>query len=178
MSQPAIRAATRGDLPRLSELFRQEVEHQQKLAGCFRLVDDVDWEEHVAFKMRRADTEILVAEHTGALVGFVEVSVSRRGSRLRTLADRVLFRGESRCRATIEDVYVVPAMRKQGCATLLVEHAVRWARGHNAGEILAGIWATNEASIRFFKRLGFEPVWLIVRKAFPSEPPSGSLVEG
>ena len=131
-----VRTARREDLGELAELVRQEVLLQHELANWFELKDDVDWKQNVSLRLRARDTEILVAELNGRLVGYVE---TRRAPRL----------------ATIEDVYVAPSIRRAGCGRALVGEGLRRLKKRGVSQVHAAIWAANEESQAFFARLGF-----------------------
>ena len=115
-----IRPATPKDLPQLADLVRREA----------------DWVRTVSAKLRRSDTQILVAEQDDHLVGFINVRVVQRGQRatdgwLKRMVRRLLRPSGAEPDSIlqpmrfgfIEDVYVAPALRNQGIATALFRKA-------------------------------------------------------
>jgi ribosomal protein S18 acetylase RimI-like enzyme len=173
---PTVRQAHRGDLAALAGLCRQEVEHQQSFSGAFTVRQDFDWRRYVASRMRRAGRAVFVAESSGAVVGFVDVGVvdspragfiqtarawATRFGRLRADAATPLLR--PRPRGYVYDIYVEAKVRHRGVATALLERGVGWLRNQGAREVGAAVWATNEASLAFFRRNGFEQSRIEVR---------------
>ncbi len=173
----AIRPATRRDMPQLAELVRQAVEYQQRLARSFQLLPQVDWAGYVSAKRKQRDIEILVAFQDRHLVGFIELRVVQPGQhgvrgRLKALARQLLppflVKGPLLLKAVrfgfIEDIYIVPAWRKQGLATALVQESMRWFQSQKVAYIQAGIWKDNEISLTFFQKLDFKPIKVMLRK--------------
>ncbi len=166
----AARRAGQADLPQLAELMRQEVEHQKQLAGFFELLPDVDWRHYVAAKLGAPDIGLFVAEHDGRLAGFVEACVTAHaargsGRRLLLAASHMLGYMRHFASGSIEDIYVLPALRRHDIASALVACSYGWFRSWGVREVHASIWAGNEASLRFFSRLGFEPVKMTMRRS-------------
>jgi GNAT superfamily N-acetyltransferase len=60
----------------------------------------------------------------------------------------------------VEDLFVLPAYRKQGIATALIRHAVTYARERGVGPMLIGTHV-NEAPKHMYAALGFVPQCLI-----------------
>ena len=173
-----IRPATRRDIPQLAELVRQAVEYQQRLARSFQLLPQVDWAGYVSAKRKQRDIEILVAFQDRHLVGFIELRVVQpfdhngvRG-RLKALARQLLppflVKGPLLLKGVrfgfIEDIYILPAWRKQGLATALVQESMRWFQSQQVAYIQAGIWKDNEISLTFFQNLDFKPIKVMLSK--------------
>ncbi|HEY3607226.1 MAG TPA: GNAT family N-acetyltransferase [Pseudonocardiaceae bacterium] len=61
-------------------------------------------------------------------------------------------------RADLISFYLQPAHRGGGIGTQLADAFVAWARERGAARLLVSAYATNEAAIRFYQRLGFTPL--------------------
>lgn len=59
--------------------------------------------------------------------------------------------------AEISDVVVAPPWRGRGIGTLLIERLIEAARQMHAGSIEIGVSARNDAALRLYRRLGFQP---------------------
>jgi GNAT superfamily N-acetyltransferase len=68
----------------------------------------------------------------------------------------------------VEDLFVLPAYRKQGIAITLIRHAVAYARERGMGPMLIGTHV-NEAPKHMYAALGFVPQCLI--REYLLEPP-------
>ncbi|WIE76557.1 GNAT family N-acetyltransferase [Curtobacterium sp. MCSS17_007] len=96
---------------------------------------------------RAAGLPVLVAEVDGAVAGYVTYSA---------------FRPHQGYRHTVEhSVYVVPAFRGRGIATVLMEALVAHARAAGMHVLMAGICSTNTGSIALHERLGFTVVGVL-----------------
>jgi GNAT superfamily N-acetyltransferase len=61
-------------------------------------------------------------------------------------------------RADLISFYLQPAHRGGGIGTQLAEAFVTWAKQRGATQLRVTAYATNEAAIRFYQRLGFTPL--------------------
>jgi aminoglycoside 6'-N-acetyltransferase I len=91
---------------------------------------------------------MLVAEHDGAVVGFVEVG-------LRSHADGC---DTSHAVGFIEGWCVEPALQRRSIGRELIAAAEQWSREHGARELGSDTWLDNEGSQRAHEALGFEVV--------------------
>jgi ribosomal protein S18 acetylase RimI-like enzyme len=57
--------------------------------------------------------------------------------------------------AYIEDFYLVPAMRRRGIGSKLLDYALQRAEGQNADYIALDVRAANGGAIRLYEQLGF-----------------------
>jgi ribosomal protein S18 acetylase RimI-like enzyme len=166
-----IRPATSADLPQLSELVRQEVECQQRLANAFELTTQVNWVAHTSGRLSRPASLLLVAaDNAGNLRGFIDLRIVTRGAStagwrgiLRPKKPQVPIVQPSR-HGYIEDIYVVPGFRKAGAATQLMEGAVAWLAAQGVAEVEAAIWARNAPSLAFFQARGFDQSRILMRR--------------
>ena len=91
---------------------------------------------------------ILVAEHEGPIVGFVEVG-------LRSRADGC---DPAQPVGYLEGWYVRPEWRRRRVGSLLVAEAEAWARRHGCKEMASDTWLDNLDSQRAHAGLGYEVV--------------------
>jgi aminoglycoside 6'-N-acetyltransferase I len=99
----------------------------------------------VAEYLAREGQEIAVARRGSELVGFGTVNSG--------------FGLEYGWVAELEDLYVVPELRRAGVARRLVDHLAAWAAGRECSALLVTITPEGERShglMRFYARLGFE----------------------
>ena len=66
--------------------------------------------------------------------------------------------------AYIEDFYLVPAMRRRGVGSKLLDYALQRAEGQNADHIALDVRAANGGAIRLYEQLGFANSGSIVLK--------------
>jgi len=97
------------------------------------------------YESKRAQNfPVLVATETGAVVGFASYGA---------------FRPWPAYLHTVENsIYVAPGQRARGIGTQLLGPLVETARGHGFHVMVAGIDATNDASLRLHRKFGFEQV--------------------
>ena len=87
---------------------------------------------------------VLAAEHGGGVVGFASYGP---------------FRPWPAYLHSVENsLYVAPERRGRGIGTLLLPALIRRAAEHGLHTMIAGIDATNEASLRLHAKFGFERV--------------------
>ncbi len=138
-----VRVATLGDVPRLGELAHalwpdgSAAEHGEHAAAI------VDGE-----PISTLPLALFVAEHDGAVVGFVEVG-------LRSHADGC---DTSRAVGFVEGWYVEPAFQRRAIGRALIGAAEVWSRERGARELGSDTWLDNEGSQRAHEALGFEVV--------------------
>jgi GNAT superfamily N-acetyltransferase len=65
----------------------------------------------------------------------------------------------------IDDLGVRPAWRRRGIATALVERACRWGAAEGAKYFLLESGVQNESAHRVCRRLGFEPLSVVLWRA-------------
>src|SRR4029078_2614746 len=91
------------------------------------------------------DGVVMLAESSGAVVGFVCVVASTRGD---APDDPAPF-------AWIHDVFVKAEYRRQGIALHLLAEAEAFARARGARQVRLGVLARNEGAQTFYRRQGF-----------------------
>jgi L-amino acid N-acyltransferase YncA len=145
-----IRDAGHDDLPAILEIHNDAIrtttaiwdEHEVDLA------DRRAW-----FDTRRsAGLPVIVAELDGSVIGFATYGP---------------WRPKTGYRFTVENsVYVHPDHRGRGAATSLLSTVIEHARDGDVHAIVAGIEATNAASIALHEKFGFRQVALLPEVGF------------
>jgi L-amino acid N-acyltransferase YncA len=137
-----IRSARREDLPAILAIYNEIIVNTTAV---------YQYETHT-LEMRTAWYEskikdgypVFVAESGGTLVGFSSIGP---------------FRAWQAYKYTVENsVYVDVKQRGQGIGKLLLEPLIRVAKEMDLHAIVAGIDATNEASVKLHAAFGFEEV--------------------
>ena len=137
-----IRTATEDDLPRLLEIYNDIIINTTAV---------YDYEPHT-IEMRKQWWEakkaqgfpVFVAEEDGRIVGFSSIGP---------------FRAWAAYKYSVENsVYVASDARGKGIGKLLIPPLLDASKSLGMHTVIAGIDATNEASIKLHKRFGFEEV--------------------
>ena len=137
-----VRLAGEADLPQLLEIYNHVILNTTAIYQYYpqTLETRKDW---YATKIKDG-YPVFVAESEGKVVGF-----STYGP----------FRAWAAYKYTIENsVYVLESQRGKGIAKLLVQPLIDSARQRGYHAIIAGIDASNAASIRLHASFGFEEV--------------------
>jgi L-amino acid N-acyltransferase len=138
----SIRNATERDLPALLEIYNDIILHTTAV---------YDYEPHT-LEMRKAwfktkeeqGFPVFVAEEDGKILGFSSIGP---------------FRAWAAYKYSVENsVYVASSERGKGIGKLLIPPLIEAAKQLKLHTIIAGIDASNEASIKLHKSFGFEEV--------------------
>ncbi|MFC1996047.1 GNAT family N-acetyltransferase [Chloroflexota bacterium] len=166
-----IRRADLGDLPQLIPLVKKEITYQLSLANSFELIPDVDWQGYISSKINNRDTALFVAQQNDQLTGYLEASCNYRGvnglrSYFSSLLRKSLPFGKKYLTSlgVIEDIFVLPAFRKQAIGQNLVSAGEKWIRSLGLDHVHASIRANNQHSLNFFNAIGFKPVKVALSK--------------
>lgn len=135
-----IESATKNDVPRIISLIREFAEYENLLEYC----EVTEQKLSAAMFGERSCVEGLMAfDAENRAVGyalFFENFASFRGQR----------------GVYLEDLYVVPAMRKAGVGLALIKHLARLARERGCERMDWQVLTWNEPAIRFYQKLGAE----------------------
>jgi GNAT superfamily N-acetyltransferase len=143
----SVRAASEADLPGLlassGGLWRED-------AGARDATMNLGWPHQygaTAWRTALADPShlVLVADAGSAIVGHLSAS----------LAEPTEYRLVRV--ATIGSLYVFPPYRRAGVGAEMVAQFRQWAGLVSADRIAVTAYATNQAAIRFYHRVGFGP---------------------
>lgn len=142
MNQIKFRPATPQDLPVL-------LEFEQGIIAAERPFDPTLADGHfhyydLAAYIRSADTEVLVAEIDGSLIGSGYIQI-RPGKPYHKHA----YLGY------IGFIYVRPAYRGQGVVGGILSRLISWAKSKDIIEVRLDVYAQNDAAIRAYEKAGF-----------------------
>jgi GNAT superfamily N-acetyltransferase len=148
-----IRPARREDVPAIHAMIRALAEYEKLAHLCIATEADLD----AALFGPRPASEALIARKDGAPAAFAlffhnySTFLGRRG-------------------LWLEDLFVVPAHRRQGCANALLRALARIARERGCGRFEWAVLDWNASAIDFYRSLGATvlPDWRIVRVVGPS----------
>jgi GNAT superfamily N-acetyltransferase len=143
-----IRPARRGDVPAIHAMIRALAEYEKLAHLCIATEADLD----AALFGTRPAAEALIARKDGAPAAFAlffdnySTFLGRRG-------------------LWLEDLFVLPAHRRQGCAQALLRALAAIARERGCGRFEWSVLDWNAPAIDFYKSLGATvlPDWRIVR---------------
>ncbi len=141
---PELRIATEKDLPAMLEIYNEVIENTTAV---------YDYQPHT-LEMRRQWLEtkqeqgipVWMAEENGKMLGFGSFGP---------------FRAWAAYQYTVENsIYVAAEARGKGVGSLLLPVIMNEARKAGMHTMIAGIDASNDASIRLHQKFGFEQVAL------------------
>src|SRR5262245_41711726 len=92
---------------------------------------------------------VLVAEHEGAVVGYLFADVER--------TNWMELRGPC---GVIHDIYVDESARQLGAGRGLMQAAVEWIHAHGRSQVVLMTKTKNESAQRLFARFGFRPTMI------------------
>lgn len=156
MERIAVRRAASEDCPRLLELYGQLYALLRGMGVPFDL--DMDGLNSLLGVMLKSKMCYLaVAETQEAKVcGFICVTVSRM--------DRKLRYGQSRLAAKVNDICVDKEFQGRNVASMLLEAAEAWLRDMGVSICESEVALENEASLRFFRKQGYQPFCYLTYK--------------
>jgi GNAT superfamily N-acetyltransferase len=135
---PTVRRATLDDLDRLVPLFdayRKFYQQPSDIALARRFLGD---------RLAREESVVLIAEdHDGTAIGFVQLFPTYSS----ILAARMHL---------LSDLFVVPAARRRGVGTLLLNAAVETGRAAGAVRLELATAITNGPARRLYEKVGWK----------------------
>jgi len=141
MSTLRIRPATERDVPAIIDLIRQLAEYERLSHMCVATEENL---RRTLFGAKPA-AEVLLAEYEDEYAGFA-----------------VFFETYSTFLALpgiyLEDLFVKPHLRGKGIGLALLRHLAGTALQRGCGRVEWEVLNWNEPSIRFYKKLGAEPL--------------------
>lgn len=142
MSTLKIRPATLEDLPIL-------LEFEQGIIAAERPFDPTLKDGHInyydlAAYVQADDTEVLVAEYEGELIGSGYIQI-REGKSYHK-HDRLGYIGF---------IYVRPEYRGNGVVSEILKSLTNWAKSKGITEVRLDVYAENAAAIRAYEKSGF-----------------------
>jgi len=148
-----IRPARREDVPAIHAMIRALAEYEKLAHLCIATEADLD----AALFGPRPAAEALIARKNGTPAAFAlyfhnySTFLGRRG-------------------LWLEDLFVLPAHRRQGCANAILKALAGIARERGCGRFEWAVLDWNAPAIDFYRSLGAAvlPDWRIVRVVGPS----------
>ena len=143
-----IRAAVETDVPALGRLgaslmrLHYAFDQQRFIAPRGNPEEGYGW--FLGSQLHDAEAVVLVAERTGAVVGYVYAALEPHS--WKELREAAGF---------IHDIVVDEGHRGAGIASALIEAACEWLKAHGAPRVLLGTAERNHAAQRLFERAGF-----------------------
>lgn len=110
-------------------------------------------------RCERAHGRVFVAEHQGAVVGFVTVLAREAFTELDEPIGTYAF---------VSDLVVLSRYRRRGIGRQLLARAEAFARDAGATEMRIGVLARNQAARHLYLSAGFEPHLDILAKRWPA----------
>ncbi len=142
-----IRKATVDDIPAISELYREQFREMAKLISDFIKEGDQSVE-FLEKTISNDDSDILVYENEGIVVGFILLQAKERPDFDFILPGKYCY---------IMDVIVTDAHRKKGFGTALMNSAKDWAKECGCNFINLDVLVNNPGAIKVYEKLGFIP---------------------
>jgi GNAT superfamily N-acetyltransferase len=143
-----IRRATRADLPALgrlgAHLIRVHVEFDRRRFVAPAGNPEAGYARFLATQFDADDAIVLVAERSGAAVGYVYAGIEPFS--WKELREAAGF---------VHDIVVDQSERRTGVAGALMEAAIAWVREQGVASVMLWTAAPNEGAQRLFERLGF-----------------------
>ena len=142
-----IRKAIHNDIPAISELYREQFREMSKLIPDF-IKEGNQSVEFLEKTISSDDSDILVYENDGTVVGFILFQAKER-------PEFDFMRPGKYC--YIMDIIVTEAHRNKGFGTSLMNSAKDWAKEQNCSFINLDVLVNNPGAIKVYEKLGFIP---------------------
>lgn len=142
-----IRKATNTDIPAIAELYSEQFREMAKLIPDFIKESDQS-AEFIENTIQNEDSDILVYEDNGKVVGFILLVSKNRPD----FSFMVQFKY-----CYIMDILVTEKCRGRGFGTALMNSAKNWAKERNCTFINLDVLTNNTGAIALYKKLGFIP---------------------
>jgi GNAT superfamily N-acetyltransferase len=147
-----IRSATDDDLPTLLAFEQAIVAAERPYDETLR--EGVIHYYDLAALVQMPEAHVVVAVLDGRIVG----------SGWARIRDAVPYVKHARY-AFLGFMYVVPDARGQGVNAAVVEALAEWARAQGVNELVLEVYAENEAALRAYRKAGFQPRLLEMRRS-------------
>ncbi|MBR5232954.1 MAG: GNAT family N-acetyltransferase [Clostridia bacterium] len=142
-----IRKATHDDIPAISELYREQFREMSKLIPDFIKEGDQSIE-FLDKTISDDDSDILVYENDGRVVGFILLQAKERPDFDFMLPGKYCY---------IMDIIVTESHRNKGFATALMNSAKDWAKEQDCNFVNLDVLVNNHGAIKVYEKLGFIP---------------------
>lgn len=142
-----IRKATHDDIPAISALYREQFREMAKMIPDFIKEGDQSVE-FLEKTISNDESDILVYENDGAVVGFILFQAKERPDFDFMLPGKYCY---------IMDIIITENQRKKGFGTALMNSAKDWAKEQNCSFINLDVLTKNSNAISLYEKLGFIP---------------------
>lgn len=142
-----IRKAIHNDIPAISELYREQFREMAKLIPDFIKEGDQS-KEFLEKTISDDDSDILVYESDGVVVGFILLQAKERPDFDFMITGKYCY---------IMDIIVTEAHRNKGFGAALMNSAKDWAKEQNCSFINLDVLVNNPRAIKLYEKLGFIP---------------------
>ena len=142
-----IRKAIHNDIPAISELYREQFREMAKLIPDFIKEGDQNIE-FLEKTISNDDSDILVYEKDGTVVGFILLQAKERPDFDFMLPGKYCY---------IMDIIITENQRKKGFGIALMNSAKDWAKEQNCSFINLDVLTKNSNAISLYEKLGFIP---------------------
>src|SRR3954466_3606916 len=157
MNRTIVRATTTADIPVLGRLGATLVSlHHEFDAGRFIAATSGTEHAYATFldgELRRPDVILLVAESSGAVVGYAYAGLEGN--------DYMALRGPA---GVLYDLVVDPARRRRGIGRLLLDASLAALAARGATQIVLSTAERNQPAQRLFASAGFRPTMIEMTK--------------
>jgi ribosomal protein S18 acetylase RimI-like enzyme len=150
-----IREAQASDLKPVSRILADGAELHHKALPCLHAPPDLPAiEQSISNIVQDEYDHVLVAELSGAIVGFVHFHV--RIDEPPMVARSYIF---------VSSLVVQGTYRRQGLGQALMEQVHRWAEERGIGEVQLGVYEFNTEAIEFYEKMGYKTISRRMRRA-------------
>ena len=154
------REATEPDLSAICALGEEvNAIHHRAFPQVFASAGEIDRDSaHWMNSIGKQDATTFVAEESGSLVGFVNVSIVTESH---SLLQPMRF-------GRVGSVGITEHKRGQGIGRELMELAQDWVSRHGGVELRLNVWAFNSHALHVYEELGYEVRSFFLVKRLPS----------
>ncbi|MBQ6864542.1 MAG: GNAT family N-acetyltransferase [Clostridia bacterium] len=142
-----VRKATFEDIPAIAELYREQFREMARLIPDF-IKEGNQSKEFLEKTITNDDSDILVYENDGVIVGFILLQAKTRPDFEFMLPGKYCY---------IMDILVTEMHRGKGFGTALMNAAKNWAKEKECTFINLDVLANNPGAIKLYEELGFIP---------------------
>ncbi len=142
-----VRKATINDISAIAEIYREQFREMSKLIPDFIKEGDQSIE-FLEKTISNEDSDILVYENDGKVVGFILLQAKTRPDFDFMLPGKFCY---------IMDIIVTEIQRNKGFGTTLMNSAKDWAKEQGCSFINLDVLTNNPRAIALYEKLGFIP---------------------
>ncbi|MBW2974280.1 GNAT family N-acetyltransferase [Candidatus Woesearchaeota archaeon] len=153
-----IRKATLQDIPQMTELWLELMDHHIKLEPYFYRMNKnaiPRYKNYLMKNIMRRNAEFFVAEDNGKVIAHIGGWVEKRPT----------------CFAIEEQGYLLEAIvskkyRRKGIGRKLTKRMLGWFKAKKMSFVVLRAYSTNKGAIEAWRRMGFRENWKLMVKKF------------